>query len=820
MTAPRRSSRSSRPGRALGAVGRALSALALPLLLAAGLSARAVAAPSEIIETSRFEFLNLPPGWFLVLVLVPGLVLGCRWLYRREVLTGGARWLPAALRFSVLALVCLFLFDPVQSRQRVRVERPVAAILVDDSASLRERDLAELADDLGLPENATRSDVVRAALAEPLARLDARYETLLFGFGDSLRALGGLDDLSASDGHTRLGDALAGVSSETRGRDLAQVVVVTDGRINAGREVQAALGALDARGVPVSTVGVGDPEIPRDVRISRVTAPEVALAGDTVNLEVSVGARGYGGDPNAVIVREAGSGRELARVDIVLAEGANPADATEQSVRVGFVPDREGDLDLLVSLDAMPAERDTNNNVERRMLRVEPGRMRVLYVDGYPRYEYRFLVSMLLRSPNIELQCLLLSADEDFLQESTDLIPSLMRFPDGGPNVDVADHLRETYHVIIFGDVLPQGLGPQWEEYLEAIKSFVESGGGFLMQAGSLYSPREYENTPIAQILPVILGDFATERQAIFDEGAAFRPLLTRPRAPHEVVSLDPDPERNRFLWEEQGGLEPLTWYYPVAKPRTTAEVQLVHPQSRNVHGPHALLATMYYPQGRTAFLGTDETWRWRLRFLESYREPFWRGLIRFLALNKLRRSDYRFDLTTDQSGYDIGERMAVTARVLDSSFEPLATDAVDAQVVTPDGNRQTLTLEREEDGVFAGTLMAADPGPYRMWLEDPEADTGEAKSPRIVTVSVPSAEQDDPVLDESLLRAVATRTGGRYVHLADVDRLLDGLDDLPTERPLDEPEREEMWAGFPQLLLLILLLAGEWILRKRQNLV
>ena len=79
-----------------------------------------------------------------------------------------------------------------------------------------------------------------------------------------------------------------------------------------------------------------------------------------------------------------------------------------------------------------------------------------------------------------------------------------------------------------------------------------------------------------------------------------------------------------------------------MAKARSTAEVLLTHPENGNDHGPHVLLATMYHPQGRTAYLGTDETFRWRFRYLETYREPFWRGLVRHLALNRLRRSDFR----------------------------------------------------------------------------------------------------------------------------------------------------------------------------------
>lgn len=770
---------------------------------------------NDVIETTRIEWLSLPPVWVSVLVLLPALVLVCRWLYRREVQSSGLRnWLPALLRGAVLVLLMLFLFHPVRSRQRVRVERPVAAVLLDDSASLREHDLPELAARYGLPREAERRRVMQAALAAPLAALEQNYEVLTYAFGSSLRAVGSLDDLSASDGETRLGDALAALAAETRGRELTQVVVVTDGRVNAGRDPLSALAALDARQVPVHAIGVGDPQVPRDVRIAGVTAPEVALAGDTVNLEVSLGARGYAGQPTWVAVRDNGSGRELGRVELRLSGESGATEATEQLVRVGFVPDAEGELDLDVFTANQPGETDTTNNSERRLLRVEPGRIKVLYIDGYPRYEFRFLRDSLLRVDNMQVQCFLVSASEDYIQDSSTGVAPLERLPSG------LNYLLENYHVIILGDVHPQDLGPDHEQFMADVKAFVEAGGGLLMLAGGRYAPREYEGTDIADVLPIIIGQAEVEQGYVDNPGRPFRPQLTRPRDPHEIVSLTPDVDKNLELWQGEGGLAPLTWYYPVAKVRSTAEAVLVHPTSRNAHGPHVILATMYHPQGRTAFLATDETWRWRFRYLETYREPFWRGLIRYLALNRLRRSDYRFDLSTDLSAYAIGERVGLTARVRDVDFEPLSADAFEVQWISPSGQRSVLELPREEPGLFRGSLLANEMGPYRFWLVDPAEAASQQRSPRIVTVSSPTLETDDAVLDELLLQRLTARSGGRYEPLSEAARLLAALDDPKRERPLDEPEREEVWAGFPQLSLLVLLLAAEWVVRKRRNLV
>jgi hypothetical protein len=765
----------------------------------------------EVVQTTRVEFLNLPPGWVLALVIAPAVLLFARWLYSRRRVEGRA-WLPAALRALALGLIILFLLHPVRLTQKVAVERPVAAVLLDDSASLREHDLPELAREHGLPADATRSEVMRRVLERPLADLAERYEVHTFAFGDSLRAVGELSDLQAADGSTRLGDALAALAAETRGRELAAVVLASDGRSNAGREPGSALAALSGRRVPVHVLGVGDPQVPRDVRLAGVTAPEVALAGDTVTLEVDVAARGYPGAPATLVAQDEKTGAELAREDFRLAEDDG---ATEQVVRLGFVPPGEGDLEVRITVVPQPSERDTANNVERRLLRIEPGRIKVLYVDGYPRWEYSFLRSSLLRFSNVEAQCLLLDAAPDFIQESSEGVPSLKRFPDAEDKNPLLD-----YHVVIFGDVHPQDLGPRWELHLQRIKEFVEAGGGFLMQAGQRDAPREYANTPIADILPVLIGDLDGERANMRDEGEPFRPHLAQWRDPHEVVTLDNDPGRNREVWEGEAGLAPLTWYYPVSKARSTAEVLLTHPSSGNAAGPHVLLATMYYPQGRTAFLATDETWRWRFRFLETWREPFWKNLIRYLALNKLRRSDYRFDLATDLAGYDLGDRVLVTARLKDKEFQPLQAESFPVHLLRPGGASEALEAKLEEPGVFKAAFVAGEAGSYRLWLEDPDAPDAGPRSPRIITASVPSAENDDPLLDEPLLRGLAAQTGGRYARLAAAPALLDSLRDPSRERAVDEPEREELWADWPPLLLLVGLLSAEWAVRKRSNLV
>jgi hypothetical protein len=209
------------------------------------------------------EFLNLPPAWVLALVVAPAVLLFARWLYSRRRVEGRA-WLPAALRAAALALLIVFLLHPVRLTQKVAVERPVAAVLLDDSASLREHDLPELARAQGLPADSTRSEIMRHVL-----------ERLLATWPSATRCTPRLRRQPACGGRVRPagrrrqhapGDALAALAAETRGRELAAVVLASDGRATPAAS-RSPRWRRSGRRVPVHVLGVGDPQVPRDVRL-------------------------------------------------------------------------------------------------------------------------------------------------------------------------------------------------------------------------------------------------------------------------------------------------------------------------------------------------------------------------------------------------------------------------------------------------------------------------------------------------------------------------------------------------------------------------
>ncbi len=787
----------------------------------------------DAVRTEQtFSFQDGPEPWVFFLLILPAVLFFTIYFYRKEKaeISTKARSLLIALRCVLLILVFLFLFRPVLLTSRVIVEKPRALLLLDDSASMREHDsykdensIDSLAAAAGVTNKSrigslTRNELVDRVLTSGetsiLGTLEERYDLKKCAFGPSLVPVSTLDDLRAEGESTRLGDSLASAVREFRGRGLSAIVIVSDGRSNRGRDPRDAAFVAVNQQIPVHTVGVGDPSEPRNVEVTGVNAPTVALVGDEVTFKINLWSSGYGGRRVALVLTDTSSNATLASRQFTLNDGGG-----EQQEQLYWKPELEGDYTIEVSIPLQDGEQDESDNVLTHVIRVESARIRVLYVEGYPRWEYRFVKNLLLRAENFEVQVFLQSADPDFIQESSGMMRPLSAMPRDRQEL-------MNYHVIVFGDVDPARLGETWDDsraILTAIKDFVEAGGGFLMQAGELYSPSSYGETPIADILPVMIGNYEEQRIAagVGDGGDYFRPRLENYLSPHEILLLEKDPVKNRRLWEDpEYGLPGFLWYYPVERSKPGAEVLARHPMGGNRFGKHVIVATTYYPLGRTMFFAVDSTWRWRFPYGDRYVEKFWRGAVRYLAQNKLRRKDYRYELYTDRSLYDLNERIHITARVRDADYrlsrEPMQT----VKIMNPDGAIEDLTLEQTAGGEYERSIVRSQPGVYQLWITGDETNGETRHALTSVTVAVPRLEAENPVLDRALLRDVARVTGGEYLDLHQSRRLLELLDDEERVRRLSDPERRDLWSSWWVLLVFVGLFAAEWIVRKRLNLL
>ncbi len=765
---------------------------------------------SQAVESTRLMFEHLPPTWVVGIVLAPAVILLAVWAYRRP--KRGPRPLLGALRALLLGLAIALALGPFLRQSTVAEEPAPLALLLDDSASLQRRDALAPAtlERLQRAGLATSSEPQRIELLRQLLQgewprtLAERYQLSSWRFAERLApAAADGSDLAAEGRGTAIGSALIELLAEFRGRRAPDVVLVSDGRSNLGAELELAGQRLAADGVRVHAIALGDPRPAPDLSLERVQAPDVVLAGDEALFSLRLRATGEGLPERASVRLEEADGTLLDSREVELA-----GEAGVQFPLVAVL--REPGLhSLRAVVESLPGEHALDNNQLELVVEVKEVRIRALYVDGRPRYEYRFLKDRLLRADestrDIEVRVWLADASRDFPQESSDPSLRLRRVPTS------VEELLEDFDVVILGDVDPAAIGRDpldGSRFLDAVAEFVERGGGLLMLAGPRHNPSAYLGSPLEPLLPVAIG------RELATDGQAFRPLPADLELPHPVVRLHPEPDRNASAWQQA---TPLLWYRPVESLKPGAQAWLVHPSAANRHGPMVIAAGAYVPEGRVGWVGTDETWRWRDPEGERMPQRFWRAVIRHLASGRLRGEQGRVRLDLDRTRIDLGETVTVEARLLDESYQPDLREQGLEIVLEPEGVLQLAPLPGSP-GRYRGVLRPSTPGALGLLLTDDGSREGEVLASARLNVLLPSAEMRATAQDREALERLTGQTGGLLVDLDRADELLrelDGRDKLvrtlaSRDLPLD---------GGTALSLFLLLAAAEWLLRKRSNL-
>lgn len=822
-----------------------------------------------LADSSRFgvRWHAMPAAWVFWMIVVPVAVAIGWWAYQRDRdVPRAARVLLGALRSAAIVFLFLVLMGPFKETSESRVVRSHLLVLIDQSSSMSTVDGYEpddaralaaatgrSADEIG---RMTRLDLTRAVLTSPkgelLERITKDFRVHVYGFGSQLvplistgdtadeaaegevvppaaRIAARVAELRAADPSTRIGQAVSAAldAYRLRDEDVAGVVVVSDGQQNAGGVTPIAAGRkAAAQHVPVYAVGVGDPRSPRNIHVSNLHAKEVVLARDTAVFEFDVHAKGFDGRTVKVEVQaldDAGNSRGAPLAvnpsDVVLKGGEEA-----QAVRVTYRFDRADTYALRIGIPVEPEEKIKSDNFVTHTVRVIDRKIKVLFVEDYPRWEFTYLSNSLIRDRETMLaHTILLDADPEAPQKKTSA-------PDWPP-LDTARALpsREKlfeYDVILLGDVDPRNLAPDAravEDALANLRDFVDRGGGLVFIAGARNNPAKYRDGPLAAVLPIVV-----DRNAEQDErtdtvsGSGF--VVTADGADSPMMNVAGDPAESRRLWTTHPKWRHY-WSYPALRAKTLAKVlaESDDPRAENRFGRRPLIATMPFGRGRSLFVGVDELFRMRWEVGDRYFYRFYGEAVRFLATYKLLGGNKRFKIMTDLETYTLDDPVRITVDVLDRDYEPSRLEAQTVRLDMPGaepGKRETVDLviakDPNEKGSFRKTIVPTRPGDYRLTAatDDPKDEPPE----KLFHVVQSSLEGRDLLLNEASLRDMAGASdGGDYRYLADLPKLAP----VAKERRINtNVQEDDLWDNGWTLAIAVGLLGLEWLLRKRWRLV
>jgi uncharacterized membrane protein len=765
--------------------------------------------PPEDAGYNAWQLASLSPWprWALVLMALAGVAaVVLAWRGLRSEPRRSRRLTLLALRTAAAILALFLLAEPaLRLLQTARVKNRLA-VLVDASRSMR----FPVA-----PGGRTR--------AEAAAEFIRQHRRELEGLGDRVSLEWHTFDrdiapanpaalertVPSAGGRTDLVGALKAVAAGgSAGRKLAGAVVISDGTDNASLAegltppVRAELRAL---GVPVTAVAVASGS-PKDLAIERVAVDDFAFVRNTITVEVTLSARGFGSEEVPVVLRREGA--VVARAAVKLAAGKD-----RYTFPLSFAPDTTGTFVFTVAAPVYPGEAVVENNVRSFVLRVIRDRVRVLMVAGRPSWDERFLRGILKQDPNVDLISFFIlrtNTDTPGAQDELSLIP----FP---VSEIFGDQLR-TFDAVLFVNFAYQPYRSlDIERFLPGIRDYVKNGGAFAMIGGEQsFGEGKYGTTALSEILPV----GAVEGLGIATEPV--RPRLTEEGRRHPVTSLADGEGPNTAAWDALPPLPDLNRTLALTGQGATV---LLEAPSVQVNGrPAPVVAVRQVGSGRALAVTTDSSWFWGFIGAEeggaahAY-QRFWNNALRWLVRDPALTP---VQVEPDRPAVEPGEPVGLSVSVHAPDYGPGAGSAVHTELVSEDGR----TVARSDvvagaDGVAHAELTPPGPGAYKIVATaTPRCGSGPCppgtpveKATGAVAVRSSGPEDADAAPRPELLRAIAEVTGGDF---STADRLPDVRLTDPEVVEVGRRKDVPIWDRAWYLVGLVMALAGEWILRRR----
>jgi uncharacterized membrane protein len=476
-------------------------------------------------------------------------------------------------------------------------------------------------------------------------------------------------------------------------------------------------------------------------------------------------------------------------------------DGAPQSEALLFNAGSAGAKTLDIAIDPLPGEENRANNSVRRLVNVESRKPRILYVEGEPRWEFKFIRRAAEDDRNLQLTTLLRTTENKIYVQGAENPHEL---EDGFPGKPEA---LFPYSALIIGSVEANYFTPTQQDM---IREFANRRGGGILFLGGRFALAEggYLHSPMAELLPVQL----PETKNTFHRDFSNQELTAQGRA-SLICRLVEDPERNAERWTK---MPQVANYNEVgeAKPGAVTLMNI----APSGHRATPLLVTENYGHGRTAVFASSGSWRWRMwqDHTDTTHATFWQQLLRYLVSD----SPGQVSASTPHAVLADETKVTLHAEVRDKAFKPMSDAVVEAHIMGPDGGAATVEMTPQplQEGAYTTEWNAEKPGSY---VAEIVAGRGNEELGRDVVVFRREdgvAENFHTAQNRELLEKLAEQTGGRYYTASNAARLPEEIS--YSEAGITTRETKDLW-DMPVVFLLALLLRGsEWVLRRRWGVV
>jgi uncharacterized membrane protein len=774
----------------------------------------------------------MPPWWGLAAV-GGAVLLTLWWSYATSVgrPKGLTRFVLVLLRLLAVALAVLCFLDPqwierVEHRKKARV-----AVLLDTSRSMSIQDAsadARLAD-------------AKAWVQESLMPMAPGHVSVMpFQFHESLASLTNLlggaaaavDSASPTGGATAIAAALETLLSAQGGEPLIGAVLCSDGVDTSASDPLAAARLFRRKGIPIHTVRFGTTNEMRDIIVENVQVKRALSAQAPTRVVVSLFSPGYGGFSKPVQIRYLQ--QVLAQQNVVL-------NGDRQRVELEFKPQAREYRVYNVHVPVQTGEWLATNNRRPFGLEVIDPTIRVIYMEGTPMQdnapqpEWRYLKSALETDPQIKVRVLYRTRFRGLASAAivdSDPVTGEAVYPVEHPTKGYPRTQAELlqYDVVIHSDIPKDLFTAEQMDYTARLVE--EHGGGFVMIGGkSAFGTGGYHRTVLDRFIPVAMESGNDTLNQPFKMG------IPREVLNHPLIAIGANRDETAALWTAK--LPNLYGLNRVSRAKPGATVLAVHPTERNAGGPLVVMAVQEVGKGRTMAFTSDITRTWGKDYETEWGEPtqagaavseyncdqryyqrFWINAVRWLAANRLGRTNSPVLLELDQTVLRPGAFLQPVVKVLDAAQRPTSAAEVRLTLSAPG------TVDRVEKAEFDPAVQAFRAklelkvaGDFTVRAEAFQKGVSVGNDKQMVVCEQNDLEMLDVRARPEVMAGIARASGG----LA----LAGGVKDFASLRAIYggappvtvEMRRNPMWDKLWMLASIVGLLTCEWILRRLRGL-
>lgn len=690
------------------------------------------------------------------------------------------------LRFALVLLAVVTLNGPEWVDEDKPDQRPLVAVVYDTSGSMKTKDVID-------PENASAPPKTREELVAPLLEdevwksVSERMDVVFEEFASDLK-----NPSEATDIDTALDRTL-----EKHKAALRAVVLISDGDWNIGKAPSAAATKLRTRGIPVYPLAVGAETRLPDIELVSLDAPTSGVPNKSMRIPFVISSA-MTRDYETTLEFEASDGQTQRKAVKIPAMG-------KLRDTIEWRPKKTGKFDLTLNVPEASGELLLDNNELTVPITISEEALKVLIVESFPRWEYRYIRNALERDPGVEVNCLMfhpslkgVGGGRGYLKE----------FP--------TDKQLFEYDVVFLGDV---GIDVKQMsvDQAESIRQLVRSHAGGLVflpgfrghQNSLLQKDQDADGRDeLDDLYPVVMDPgqpkgWGSPRPAQFElTEAGRRSLLTR---------LSGDDDENVRIWTTLPGFQ---WYAAAVRAKAGAEVLATHRTETSRFGRVPLIVARTSGTGKILYMGSDGAWRWREGVEDLYHYRFWGQVVRWMAYqrNISEGQSMRFYPTPERPS--VGDVVTLNVNVLNpDSGEPMQNGTVSVAIESPSGELNNVRLAPAgEDmwGLFNGTFEPKEGGMYVFTTRCVE--TGNQLRTELNVQGLAREKIGQPARPD-VLDEIARISRGKMTSIHEVNTVVTEVAKLPEPEP--QVKRTRIWAEWGWGSLIIVMLSVFWIGRK-----